>query len=117
MSSRERLLLGLTVIGFVVPNTMLGIFVAQHGPSLSAYLTHWDESLPAAQLAADVSLAFVAFAMWALWEGRRLGIRGWVVIPASLLVGLCFAVPLFLLMRERADPPTVVQADGLTPST
>ena len=26
----------------------------------------------------------------------------WVLVPASLLVGLCFAVPLFLLLRERA---------------
>jgi hypothetical protein len=25
----------------------------------------------------------------------------WVPVPASLLVGLCFAVPLFLLLRER----------------
>ncbi len=102
MNARERLLLGLAVVGFVVPNTMVGIFVAQHGPGLGTYFTHWDESLPAAQLAADVSLAFVTFALWALWEGRRLGIRGWVVIPASLLVGVCFSVPLFLLMRERA---------------
>jgi hypothetical protein len=58
----ERLLLVLTVVGFVVPNALLGIFIA-------------DE----AQIA-----------------------RWWLCIPASLLVGLCFGLPLFLLMRERA---------------
>jgi hypothetical protein len=100
---RERILLVLAVVGFVVPNAMIGVFFARHGVDLAAYFAHWGESLPAAQLAADVSLAFVAFALWAAWEGRRIGMGAWwVPVPASLLVGVCFAVPLFLLLRERA---------------
>lgn len=102
MSTRERTLLGLTVIGFVVPNTMIAVFFAQHGVDLGAYFGHWDDSLPAAQLAADLAIAFVAFSLWARWEGQSSAVqRWWIVIPAALLVGVCFAVPLFLLMRER----------------
>jgi hypothetical protein len=40
----------------------------------------------------------------------------WIPIPASALVGLCFAVPLFLLMRERAvgeRRPALPGIDGL----
>jgi putative Ca2+/H+ antiporter (TMEM165/GDT1 family) len=103
VTGRERVLLTLTIVGFLVPNAMVAAFFVDHGVDLGDYFSHWWESLPAAQLAADVSIAFVAFALWAAWEGRRLRMRTWwLPVPASLLVGLCFALPLFLLVRERA---------------
>ena len=103
MTTRERALLVLAVAGFLVPNTMVAVFIADHGVDVGAYFSDWWETLPAAQLAADLGIAFLAFALWSVWEGRRLGLRAWwVAIPASLLVGMCFAVPLFLLLRERA---------------
>jgi Protein of unknown function DUF2834 len=106
MNSRERTLLALTIVGFVVPNAMIVLFAVGHGLSLDGYFRHWGESLPAAQLAVDLGIAFVAFALWAAWEGQRLRMRSWwLPVPASLLVGLCFALPLFLLLRERAIQP------------
>lgn len=103
MTAREKGLMVLTVIGFLAPNTMVAAFVAEHGPGLASYFSHWFGSLPAAQLAFDVTHAALAFSVWAIWEGRRLGMRTWwLPIPASVLVGVCFAVPLFLLLRERA---------------
>lgn len=102
MTSRERVLLGLAVLGFLVPNAMVAVFFVEHGVDVSAYFSEWAESLPAAQLAADLVIAFVAFALWAAWEGRRIGMSGWwVALPASMLVGLCFGLPLFLFLRER----------------
>jgi hypothetical protein len=103
MTWRERSLLALTIVGFVVPGTMIALFAVRHGLSFDGYFRHWGESLPATQLALDVLIAFVAFALWAAWEGRRLRMRSWwLLVPATLLVGLCFALPLFLLLRERA---------------
>lgn len=100
---RELVLLGLTIVGFVVPNGMVALFGVRHGLSVDGYLRHWGESLPATQLAVDLVITFITFALWAAWEGKRLRMRSWwVPIPASLLVGVCFAVPLFLLLRERA---------------
>jgi len=106
MNWRERTLLALTIVGFVVPNTMLVLFAARHGLTLDGYFRPWFGSLPATQLVLDLSIAFVAFALWAAWDGRRLRMRSWwLPAPASLLVGLCFAVPLFLLLRERVIQP------------
>lgn len=103
MNWRERTLLALAIVGFVVSSTMTALFVVRHGLTLDGYFRHWSESLPATQLALDLGIAFVAFALWAAWEGRRLAMRSWwVPVPASILVGLCFALPLFLLLRERA---------------
>ena len=102
MTTRERILLGLTAVGFLVPNTMVAVFLIENGVDVGGYAEEWFDSLPSAQLTADLVIAAVAFLLWAAWEGRRLGMRTWwVPIPASLFVGLCFGLPLFLLMRER----------------
>jgi hypothetical protein len=106
MHTREKTLLFLTIAGFVVPNAMVAVFVADHGVDIGRYLGDWFETLPSAQLVADLGIAFLAFVAWAAWDGPRSGVRRWwVAIPASLLVGVCFALPLYLLMRERAVTP------------
>ena len=103
MNTRARFFLALTVVGFVVPNTMVVLYFAEHGFQPGEYLADWFETLPSAQLVADLVIVGTAFLPWAYWEGRRIGERRWWwTIPASYLVGLCFAVPLFLYMRERA---------------
>ena len=99
----ERILLVLTVVGFVVPNVLLGVFIADEGFDVSGYFSLWTDSTPSTQLALDLVIAGLAFFVWAAREGPRAQIRRWwLCIPASLLVGLCFGLPLFLLMRERA---------------
>jgi hypothetical protein len=102
MLTRERFLLLVTVLGFVVPNTMVVIFIAEHGVDIGHYLGDWFETLPAAQIAADLAICCLAFLAWASWDGPRSGVeRWWWTLPATFLVGLCFAIPLYLLMRER----------------
>jgi hypothetical protein len=99
---RERLLLALTVIGFVVPNAFVGLFFAREGVDLGGYFSSWTSSIPSTQLLLDLTIAALAFFVWAAVEGPRARIeRWWLCIPATLLVGLCFGLPLFLWMRER----------------
>lgn len=100
---KERLLWVFTVLGFVVPNVCLVIFFADEGFDLSSYFSLWTASTPSTQLLLDLSIAALAFLVWAAVEGPRAKVkRWWVCIPATFLVGLCFGLPLFLLMRERA---------------
>jgi len=101
----------LTIAGFVVPNVFLGLYFADEGLGSGNYLTLWTASTPSTQLLADLVIATLAFFAWAAVEGPRAGIRRWwVCFPATLLVGLCFGLPLFLLMRERALARTEVGA-------
>ena len=102
MTSRERALLVFVIVGFVVPNAFVVGFIADEGIDVGEYVSLATASTPSTQLVADLVIAGLAFFVWAAIEGHRAGIkRWWVCIPASLLVGLCFGLPLFLLMRER----------------
>ncbi len=100
---RERLLLFIVIAGFVVPNAFVVAFFVDEGFELGSYFSLWTASIPSTQLLVDLVIASLAFFVWAAVEGPRSGIeRWWVCIPATLLVGLCFGLPLFLWMRERA---------------
>src|SRR6266571_5174055 len=94
MTWQERALLALTIVGFVVPHIMglaLIPFIIERGVDVTGFFTVFFETRRSAQLAADVIIAFLAFALWAALEGRRLGMRAWwLPILASLLVGFCF---------------------------
>lgn len=103
MSARTRALFLMTVAGFAVPNAMVGVFFAEHGFDLGRYLENWFATLPSTQLVVDLVICAVAFICWSAWDGPRTGVRRWwVTIPATALVGLSFAIPLYLLLRERA---------------
>lgn len=97
-----RWLLVATIVGFVVPNAMVIAFVVTEGGAPGDYLGAWVDSLPSTQLLVDLAICSAAFIGWSAVDGRRLGVRWWITIPATFLVGLCFAIPLYLLVRECA---------------
>lgn len=110
-SVTERLLVVLTVLGFVVPNVFVGVYLVDADFDFAGYFSLWTASIPSTQLLLDLAIAATAFFVWAAIDGPRARIkRWWLCIPASLLVGLCFGLPLYLLMRERA----ISRASGRT---
>jgi hypothetical protein len=110
-SATERLLVLLTILGFVVPNVLVGIYFVDDGFDLAGYFSLWTASTPSTQLLVDLGIAAATFFVWAAIDGPRSRIkRWWLCIPATLLVGLCFGLPLYLLMRER----TLARAGGRT---
>lgn len=91
-----------TLVGFVVPNVMVAVYFSGAHASVWQYFRDWFGTLPASQIALDLTIAGLTFLVWSFWESRRLGIRlWWLVVPATMLVGFCFAVPLFLYLREQ----------------
>ncbi|MCX5042186.1 DUF2834 domain-containing protein [Aldersonia sp. NBC_00410] len=94
----------LTVIGFVAPNAFVYRYFKENGlsgASVRAYFAHWVDSIPTQQLTADLLITSGAFGLWSFWDAQRRGVRAWwAVIPATFGVGICFAVPLYLLLRE-----------------
>jgi hypothetical protein len=100
-SALERAMLALTVAGFIIPNTMVAAYFLGEGASLRGYFGHWFASLPSSQLFADLAIVTAAFWIWSYVDHKRADTRGWWAIPAAtLLVGICMAVPLHLWLRE-----------------
>jgi hypothetical protein len=55
-------------------------------------------------LSVDILVLAAAVFVWLFGEGRRLGIAAgwmWACFLGALLIGISFAVPLFLAVRER----------------
>jgi hypothetical protein len=102
-SRRQRFLLALCVIGFLVPNFLVGYFLADEGFHIGSYFEYWFDSTPGTQITLDLVITATAFLGWASWDGPRQGVRNWwYCIPATFLVGICFGAPLYLYQREKA---------------
>jgi hypothetical protein len=105
--SLRKVLYALAVAGFVIPNAMVIAFIVDHGFAVGLYFTNWVDRLSSAQLLVDLCICAAAFLAWSSVDGPRSGVgRWWYVFPATFLVGLCFAIPLYLLMREDARQAT-----------
>lgn len=74
---------------------------------VDANVQFWKDALinanPASKfLAVDILFLALAVEIWMVVESRRLGIRYvWGYIVVATLIGISFAVPLFLAMREK----------------
>ena len=93
----------LAVLGFLLPMSQLVPFVRASGFDLVAFVRHGFANPAASMFALDLLTSCVVFGTFVSIESRRRGIRhSWVYIVMLLSVGLSFALPMFLLARERA---------------
>lgn len=100
---RERLYLGFAAVGLVVPLLLFGFYLADNGFDIEMMFSDAVDNTVALAILCDITIACLVFWSWAVEEGPRLGIRRWwLIFPATLLIGLCFAFPLFMYWRERA---------------
>lgn len=102
MTARKAYLL-LAALGFILPYMYFIRFLATYGLDLPLFFEQLTANDISTFFAVDLAIATVAFWAFAYWESRRRPIRfWWLSIAASVLVGLSFALPLFLYLREGA---------------
>jgi hypothetical protein len=93
----------LAILGFALPYLFFIRFLSANGLNLTLFYQQLTANDISTFFAVDLILATITFWVFAYREIRQHPIRhGWIVIPAGLLVGLSFALPLFLYMRETA---------------
>lgn len=102
MSGRARIYGALAVIGLVVPVAGFTVFVKTFGLDFGLLAAEATGSITACVLLADLAIASIAFWVWISGEAPKLGLRWWPYVILNLVVGLCFALPLFLAKREQA---------------
>lgn len=79
------------------------LFIQEHGGfPLVTFLGQMYANAASSSISNDLWVILCAFLFWSFHEARRLGMRRWWVYALlSLGVAAAFAIPLFLLMRDR----------------
>ena len=97
--NRKTIFLVLTIIGFIAPYYF---FLQVHEFDLNALFQQFIASKMLSGVAMDLLVSVIVFWFFLFTEAKKLNMRNaWVYPLATLLVGLSFALPLFLYFRER----------------
>ena len=102
MSGLRITYLALAVIGAVWPMTHFLAYLAGDGGSLPGMVALWTANDAVTGLSLDLLISGTALAVWCVAETRvRKNWIALVAIPATLLVGVSFGLPLYLFLRTR----------------
>lgn len=93
----RKLYAALSVAGFLLPMSQVALFVRDHGLDLRAFLTLPFANFAASTFAFDLLVSCVVF--WVFLYRSRVAHK-WAYVAMTLLVGLSFALPMFLFARE-----------------
>jgi hypothetical protein len=97
--NRKNIYLTLTVLGLIAPYYF---FLQVREFDLQALGEQFAANKLLGGLAADLLISVIVFWFFMVTEAKRLNMKNiWVYFLAIFLVGLSFALPLFLYFRER----------------
>jgi hypothetical protein len=89
------------IIGAIAPFATYAGYLAYVPGSSAALSLAWGNAIAAATLA-DLTISCLVFWPFMFNESRRLGMRfPWFFVLTNMLIGLSFALPAFLYVRER----------------
>ncbi len=92
---------GAAVVGLLISITFIGLFVVEHGFNLSLFFQQLFTNYISTLFTLDLLLSSIVFWLFLFGEARKYQIRHtWFFVVSNLLIGLCFALPLFLYARE-----------------
>ena len=100
--TRKNLYLILAGFGLLVPYWFFFKFLNANGLNIALLIQQLFVNDISTFFAVDLILSTVVFWVFTVSEATRLQMKNWwFYILASLIVGLSFALPLFLYYRER----------------
>ncbi len=103
-SQSLQIFYGLCAVAGVVATGYFNLqFIGQHGGfSAWTFITENYVNHASASISNDLLVVVVAFLGWSFVEARRLNMRHWwAYVVLTFVVAIAFALPLFLLNRER----------------
>lgn len=95
-------LLILTVLGFIIPYSVLILFIVDHGFDISLLFDQIFASYGSTFFALDVILTALVIIYLAA-TNNELAVKKYYVICIALLVGPSCALPLYLLLNKRVE--------------
>ena len=99
--SLRRFYLLMCVLGTVIPWLFFAGFFARNGLDIPMFVMGLFSNGAAGGFSSDILMSIVVFWVWSLVDAKQYGVRNWwLVLPASALVGLSLALPLYLYLRQ-----------------
>lgn len=100
MAGTRNFFIAMALIGTLVPWYFFGGFIAENGLGLGGFVAAIFNNGAAAGAGADLVLSSTVFWVWSFYDARNKGVSGWwMMIPATLLIGLSLALPAYLAAR------------------
>ncbi len=100
MTGLRFFFIALAVVGTIGPWYYFAGFMAENGTAVGDFIAALFVNGAAAGLSTDIVISSTAFWVWSFFDARDKSIGGWwLVIPATLLVGLSLALPAYLAVR------------------
>ena len=102
----------LCIVGFAVPYAAFLPWVAEHGGiAMRLFVQQLFANRISAFFGLDVIVSAIVLLRFAATESARLRMgKRWMVVAATLLVGVSLGLPLFLYLREQQLEKTPVEA-------
>ncbi|MEO7222311.1 MAG: DUF2834 domain-containing protein [Devosia sp.] len=89
------------IVGTLVPYLFFLNFFASSGLNVSAFIQNAFSTPVGAGFTSDLLISSAVFWAWSYFDARALRLKGWwAVVPATVLVGLSLAMPLYFLLRS-----------------
>ena len=100
--TRKTVYLVLAVLGLILPYWFFFQFLNTNGLNFSLLIQQLFANDISTFFAIDLILSTIVFWIFIVADANKYQMKnGWLYILASLIVGLSFALPLFLYFRER----------------
>jgi hypothetical protein len=100
MKSLKPLYLIACIAGTVMPWYFFSLFFAQEGFDVIALFRNFFGNDAASGAMWDLLVSILIFWVWSFFDARTRGVKHWwIVLPATALVGLSLAMPLYLYWR------------------
>ena len=115
----KRFYLVATIIGAALPLYFIDSFIIENGFDVPGFLAAAFANKASTGLIADLLVSATVALIFIARDADSVGIRrAWLFIAATCLVGLSFALPLYLYLREgrsevRRDP--ALRSGALSP--
>jgi hypothetical protein len=99
---KKNIYLLLAILGFVAPYYFFLQLPGENGLDLAQLIQPMFANNLLRGVAMDLMVSVIVFWVYLFAEANRLQMKNpWLYVLATLLVGLSFALPLFLYFRER----------------
>jgi hypothetical protein len=101
-SVKKNVFLALAILGFIVPLYFIYRFMSISGVNFAVLMQQVFANNASTAFVADLTISIIVFWIYMFAEANRLQMKNaWLYFLASSLIGLSFALPLFLYFRER----------------